>query len=153
MGKKEKIKEITKKTLKKLLFESKVKVDETDNSFLIYIDSQEAGMMIGRNGETLRALQHLLRLMANKEFGDFVSLSVDVAGYKDKRRQDLETSALKAAEAAVKSGRVQLLEPMNSFERRVIHMFLSRRPDIETESVGNEPNRRVIVRMKKKQLA
>ena len=153
MRKKEKIKEITEVFLQKLMIETKVEVEEKESNISVRIDSDEAGMLIGRNGETLAALQHLLRLMANKEFGDFIALSIDIAGYKDKRKKDLEISALKAAENAVKSGRVQLLEPMNSFERRIVHMFLSERDDIETESVGDEPNRRVIVKTKKKQLA
>lgn len=153
MKKEKKLKKITENLLKRLFFETKVEVEKKENVFLIRIDSQEAGMLIGRSGETLAALQHLLRLMANKEFDDFVSLSIDIAGYKDKRKSDLETSALRAAENAIKSERVQLLEPMNSFERRIVHMFLSNREDIETESVGEEPNRRVIVRTKKKQLA
>jgi spoIIIJ-associated protein len=152
MPKKEKIKKITEKFLKKLMIESEVVVIEKEDNITVRIDSEEAGILIGKNGETLRALQHLLRLSANKVFADFVSLSVDIAGYKDRRRQDLETFATRAAETVIKSGRAQVLEPMNSFERRIVHMFLSERKDIETESVGAEPNRRVIVRKKKKEL-
>lgn len=150
---KEKIKKIIDDFLAKMLiFEAEVKVGKVKDSYGVSLNLEEPGMLIGKNGETLKALEHLLRLLVNKKMEKSVNLSLDIAGYKDKRRQEIEEMAKAAAESALRSGRVQLLLPMNAYERRIVHLILAKRDDLETESVGEEPNRRVMIKIKKKEL-
>jgi spoIIIJ-associated protein len=147
------IKRIAKDMLDKMMVEASLDLSVNNGVANLSVVPEEAGILIGRNGENLAALQHVLRLMINKELGEFTYLVVDIAGYKDKRRRELEDMADKTAQSTVKSGRVQVLVPMNSFERRIIHMHLSAKDDVETESIGEEPNRRIMIKVKKKALA
>lgn len=150
---KQKIKKILDEFLQKLLiFEPKTKVEETAGVFELSLDCEEPGRLIGKDGETMKALELLLRLMISREFKEPVNISLDIAGYKNKRRLEIERRGERAAESALKSGRVQILLPMNAYERRVVHLILSKRDDIETESIGEEPNRRVMIKVKKKVL-
>lgn len=150
---KQKIKKILDEFLAKfLIFEPKTKVEKTAGVFELSLDCEEPGRLIGKNGETLQALELILRLMINKEFKESVNISLDIAGYKDKRRKEIEEIGLRAAESAIRSSIVQVLLPMNAYERRVVHLILSKRDDIETESIGEEPNRRVMIKVKKKEL-
>lgn len=145
--------EITKAFFDKMLvFDAEVNVKEIEGAYEISINSQEPGMLIGKNGETMRAIEQVLRLLVNKKMEQSINLSLDIAGYKNKRRQEIEEMATSAADSAVRAGRVQLLIPMNAYERRIVHLILSKRDDIETESVGIEPNRRVMIKIKKKAL-
>ena len=148
-----KIEEITKAFFDKMLvFDAEVNVKETEGAYEIGINSQEPGMLIGKNGETMRAIEQILRLLVNKKMEQSINLSLDIAGYKNKRRQEIEDMAISAADSAVRVERVQLLIPMNAYERRIVHLILSKRDDIETESVGSEPDRRVMIKTKKKAL-
>ena len=150
----QKIKKILDEFLEKLLiFEPKTTVKETAGVFELGLDCEEPGRLIGKNGETMKAIELLLRLLVSREFKEPVNISLDIAGYKNKRQLEIERMGERAAESAVKSGRAQILLPMNAYERRIIHMILSRRDDLETESIGEEPNRRVMIKVKKKVLA
>lgn len=147
------IKEITKTLFEHLLvFDAEPEVEKIDERYEIKLNCAEPGMLIGKNGETMKALEHILRLLVNKKIKQPVNLSLDIAGYKNKRKQEIEEMAISAAQKAIQSKRVQLLVPMNAYERRIVHVVLSKRDDIETESVGEEPNRRVIIKIKKKEL-
>jgi spoIIIJ-associated protein len=137
---------------KMLVFDAEVNVKEIEGAYEISINSQEPGMLIGKNGETMRAIEQILRLLVNKKMEKSINLSLDIAGYKNKRRQEIEDMATSAADSAIRTGRVQLLIPMNAYERRIVHLTLSKRDDIETESVGEEPDRRVMIKTKKKAL-
>lgn len=147
---KDEIKKITEEFLNKMLVAAEVQVLTNKDGFQLNVIPEEPGMLIGRNGETLKAAETIIRLMVNQKIGRFVNLTLDVAGYKDKRRQEIEEVAQKAAAIVKRTGRVQLLMPMNSYERRVVHLALTDLKDIETESVGVEPNRRVMIKIKKK---
>lgn len=150
---KKKIKQIFAEFLEKLLiFEPKIKIEENEGLFELRLDCEEPGRLIGKNGETLQALELILRLMINKEFKESVNISLDIAGYKDKRRAEIEKAGERAAESAKRTGQIQVLLPMNAYERRLIHLALKDRDDLETESIGEEPNRRVMIKVKKKEL-
>ena len=136
-----------------LIFKAEIKIKETAGLFELSLDCEEPGRLIGKNGETLQAVELLLRLMVSREFKEPVNISLDIAGYKDKRRQEIEKMGERAAESALRTGRIQVLLPMNAYERRVVHLILGERDDIETESIGEEPNRRVMIKVKKKVLA
>lgn len=133
-----------------LVFNAEIMVKKVHSSYEISVNSEEPGMIIGKNGETMKAIEQILRLLVNRKMGESINLSLDIAGYRDKRRREIEEEALRSAKNALRTGRVQILSPMNAFERRIVHTALSKNQEIETESVGEEPNRRVMIKKKRK---
>ena len=109
--------------------------EEVDKIY-IEIISDNAGVIIGKRGKTLEALQLLVNVITNKEVPKTKKVILDIENYRDKRRNTLKELALKVADKVKKTGKAQLLEPMNPFERRVIHMALQNDPDIDTKSEG-----------------
>jgi len=118
-----------------------------DEMAVLVLDIQTAGAdtLIGPRGETLAALQHILRLLVNRRTGRMVNLVVDVQGYKQRREQNLRRLAERMATQAVRSGRTVYLEPMPPYERRIIHLALRDHPDVTTQSVGEGSRRRVTI--------
>lgn len=114
-------------------------------AFVLNIQTAGADTLIGPRGETLAALQHILRLLVNRKMGQMVNLVVDVQGYKQRREQYLCRLAERMASQAVRSGRTVYLEPMPPYERRIIHLALRDRPDVTTQSVGEGNRRRVTI--------
>jgi spoIIIJ-associated protein len=109
-------------------------------------DEREAlGALIGRKGERLSALQHLVNLMLSKEMGTWTRVLVDVEDYRGRRERQLRDLALRAAARVVETGKMLQLEPMPALERRWIHLTLRDNPDVATQSIGEEPNRRVVL--------
>ena len=109
------------------------------------IEGDDSGLLIGRKGETLRSLQFLVRYLVSKKTGQRANLSLDVEGYDERRRQSLSNLANRVSQRVVKTGRSIELEPMNARERRVVHMALSDRDDVFTESSGSGEDRRVVI--------
>ena len=103
------------------------------------------GVIIGRRGETLDAIQHLTNYVVNKDSDKRMHVSIDAEAYRSKREESLTKLAEKMAEKAIKYKRSMALEPMNSYERHVIHTALQNYPGVTTSSTGVEPNRRVVV--------
>ena len=103
------------------------------------------GAIIGRRGETLDAIQHLTNYVVNKDSEKHLHISVDAEAYRSKREESLTHLAEKMAEKAIKYKRSMALEPMNSYERHVIHTALQNYEGVSTSSTGVEPNRRVVV--------
>lgn len=125
-------------------------VDEKDQeSVVVEVQGNDLSILIGRRSETLNALQYIASLIVSKEVGRWVPLVIDVQGYRSRRERQLQVLARRMAEQAVSSGKRQTLEPMPASERRVIHLELRNHPDVETESVGDEPNRKVVIKLKK----
>ena len=148
-----KIKEIVSAFLEKMLiFEAKIKVQKNEEIFEIKIDCSDPGILIGKNGETMRAMEQLLRLVVSKKMEAMINLVLDIADYREKRRLEIEEMAKRAAKSAAGSGQEQILIPMNAFERRIVHLILSKYDDLETESLGEEPNRRVVIKVKEESL-
>ena len=116
-----------------------------DNVVNIKLEGDVSGAAIGRRGETLDALQYLAGLAANREEGDYVRIVLDSGNYRDKRRVTLEQLAKKLANSVIKSGRSTTLEPMNPYERRIIHATISEINGVTSSSIGEEPNRRVVI--------
>jgi spoIIIJ-associated protein len=109
-------------------------------------DEKEAlGALIGRKGERLSALQHLVNLMLSKEMGAWTRVLVDVEDYRGRRERQLRELAERAAARVVETGKMLQLEPMSALERRWIHMSLRDHPAVATQSIGEEPNRRVVL--------
>ena len=120
------------------------KVEENNNA-VITLSGEGLGVIIGRRGETLDALQYLTGLVANRADGDYMRVTIDSGKYREKREKTLETLAKKLANNAVKTGRSSTLEPMNPYERRIIHAAVSQVEGALSTSVGEEPNRRVVI--------
>ena len=109
------------------------------------IRGNDLSILIGRRSETLSAFQYVASLIIGKETGQFIQLTVDVEGYRDRREKQLIQMAKRMAEQVAKSGRRQTLEPMPSDERRIIHIALRDHPDVITESTGDDPYRKVTI--------
>ena len=125
---------------------AQVKVyEEEKNRYKVILEGQRLGALIGRRGETLDAIQYLASLVANRGEGEYIRLSIDSGNYREKRARTLEALARKLANQAVRTGRSITLEPMNAYERHVIHTALQDTQYITTFSIGTEPNRRVVV--------
>jgi spoIIIJ-associated protein len=121
---------------------------EGEAPVLIDINGDDLSVLIGRRAETLNALQYILALIVSKEAARWVQVVVDVEGYRARRERQLRQLARRMAEQAVRTGKRQLLEPMSSAERRIIHLELRGHESVITESVGDEPNRKVSIILK-----
>lgn len=119
--------------------------DRSRSPLVVDIKGDDLSILIGPRAETLNALQYVTSLIIGKELGRSIPLVVDVEGYRKRRNQSLRRLAQQMAEQAVKSGRRQVLEPMPSNERRIIHIELRENAEVETESVGVEPRRKVTI--------
>src|SRR5690606_8738709 len=109
----------------------------------------DLSILIGRRSETLNSLQYISSLIIAKELGEWVPLMIDVQGYRERRERQLRLLARRMADQVVHTGRRQNLEPMPANERRVIHLELRNHDTVTTESVGEEPNRKVTIVLKK----
>ncbi|HEY5436846.1 MAG TPA: R3H domain-containing nucleic acid-binding protein, partial [Candidatus Limnocylindrales bacterium] len=108
-------------------------------------DREALGSLIGRKGERLSALQHLVNLMLSRRTGQWTRVLVDVEDYRGRRERQLADLATRAAQRVVETGKMLQLEPMPALERRWIHLSLRDNADVFTQSIGEEPNRRVVV--------
>jgi spoIIIJ-associated protein len=108
-------------------------------------DREALGSLIGRKGERLSALQHLVNLMLSRRTGQWTRVLVDVEDYRGRRERQLVDLAVRAAERVTETGKMLQLEPMPALERRWIHLALRDSPDVATQSIGEEPNRRVVL--------
>ncbi|MGN0742004.1 MAG: RNA-binding cell elongation regulator Jag/EloR [Candidatus Fimadaptatus sp.] len=126
----------------------KIYVAETSGSMSISMMGDTLGILIGRRGDTLDALQYLTSLEVNRDREDYIRVSLDTEHYRAKREDSLTRLAARMADRAVKSGRKVVLEPMNPYERRVLHATLQNHPYVQTHSEGEEPNRRVVITLK-----
>lgn len=122
-----------------------IEIKEKNNNLAINLSGNGLGILIGRRGETLNALQYLLNLCVNKNQVQRSKIVLDVEGYRRRREQTLERLALRLAEKAKQRGRNIILEPMNPQERRIIHTVLQGREDIYTYSEGEEPYRKIVI--------
>jgi spoIIIJ-associated protein len=142
-------KEILEELMRHLGFDVRVEVETGDTSRLNVVgndDGHEAlGALIGRKGERLSALQHLVNLMLSRRMGEWTRVLVDVEDYRGRRERQLRDIANRAAAKVQETGKMLQLEPMPALERRWIHLALRDHPDVATQSIGEEPNRRIVV--------
>jgi spoIIIJ-associated protein len=122
---------------------SRVDVRETDDEIMVSCVGGDAGLLIGKHGQTIDAVQYVANAAVHRR-GEGKSVTVDVAGYRERRRATLEGIAIRAADRA-RSGERVLLEPMTAVERKVVHTRLQDEPGVQTTSEGTEPNRYVVV--------
>ena len=114
----------------------------------INFDNEEQSYLIGYRGETLYALQNILTLIASKGINNRVRVILDIAGYREKRQKTLEELADKIANTVIKNRKAITLEPMQAYERKIIHSRLQTNERVETRSIGEEPRRRVVISLK-----
>jgi spoIIIJ-associated protein len=147
----------TESTISKLIFHMGLQAQisahygearEDRRPIMVDIRGSDLGVLIGRRSETLAAFQYIASLMVGKETDQFVHLIVDVEGHRDRRERQLRQLAQRMAEQVIKSGRKLTLEPMTASERRVIHMELRDHPAVTTQSMGEEPHRKITILLK-----
>lgn len=123
-------------------------IDVKEDTIYIKISGDKASDLIGYRGDTLEAVQNIISAIANKETNARVRIILDILDYKEKRKNALEMLAKKVEKTVIKNGKPFRLEPMNAYERKIIHTALQDSKEVTTNSVGEEPYRRVIIRKK-----
>lgn len=120
--------------------------DDDDRQIIsVEIEGDDLSFLIGRHAETLNAIQYLISLMVSHEFNRWIPIQVDIQNYRSRRERELQKLARRLADQVVATGRKQTLEPMPANERRIIHIELRKRDDVFTESVGEDPYRKVYI--------
>lgn len=131
--------------MEKMGIEAEINIADSEEGFFVDIDSNGSGAIIGRRGETLDALQYLTSLVVNKMDGEYKRITLDSCGYREKREETLIQLAEKISNKALKTGRPTTLEPMNPYERRIIHSAVAKVEGVNSKSVGEEPYRKVVI--------
>ncbi len=141
---------LIKDILNKMSVEAHVSIEQNIKGSVFNISSPDSSLLIGQRGINLHALQVLAQGISYRKLGVTARFSVDVDDYKKKREWYLRENAKKALQHVKETGRSVELEPMSAHERRIIHAFLSEEYGVETESIGEEPNRRIVIKPKAK---
>lgn len=129
--------------------EIRVEVDEKTRTLSFDIAGDQMGMLIGKRGQTLDSIQYLVSLVVNKESNEYLRVKLDTENYRERRKETLENLARNMAAKVKKRGRKVELDPMNPYERRIIHYALQNDRQVKTHSEGNEPYRRIVISLKK----
>lgn len=142
--------EFLREVLNSMGIKAEIRIREEKDALNIILAGPQMGLLIGYRGETLDSLQYLVSLVINKDHEEeYKRVILDTENYRQKREETLKRLALKIANKARRTGKVVKLEPMNPYERRVIHSVLQNDPEVKTYSEGEEPYRRVVVDLKK----
>ncbi len=140
------LRDAVERVVAELDLEAEVAVTESAEELRATVEGEDLGLLIGKHGTTIDALQHLaMRIALRGDVDDHRRVVVDAAGYRERRENALQREADRAAADALRYGRPVELEPMRAPERKVVHNYLSVRTDIETYSEGDEPDRRLVV--------
>ena len=134
----------------KLVVDIDIDYDEDTSTLNIELKGEEMGMLIGKRGQTLDSLQYLTSLVANKKKEEnYIKVKIDTENYRQRRKETIENLARNVASKVKKTGRTAFLEPMNPYERRIIHSELQNDKYVDTHSEGDEPHRKVVVTLNK----
>ena len=126
--------------------DTEVEVEENDEEIRVSVLGDDVGLLIGKHGSTIDALQHrAIRMAYLNQTGDRKAVIVDAAGYRERREAALKRAADQAVTDAIRYGRAVELEPMGAYERRTVHTYLRDRTEVQTHSEGDEPDRRLVV--------
>ncbi len=142
------IKETINEITKRMNAESNLEVRRREENISVTIFSSNNAILIGKNGKNISAMQLLIRQMVNSKLNKPISIIIDVGNYKEKRAKNIEYLAKKLAHEAYKTKTEITMDSMNSYERRIVHSVLADDKYVYTESVGEEPNRRVVIKLK-----
>jgi spoIIIJ-associated protein len=137
--------EVLQEMLRLMGVEATVEITMGSETSKLNVKGEDLGVLIGRRGEKLASLQHLVNLIVAKREGQWHRIAVDVENYRGRREEQLRDVAERAAKRVAQSGKIIQLEPMPAVERRIVHMALVENPRVRTQSVGVEPNRRIVV--------
>jgi spoIIIJ-associated protein len=141
----ERVRAVVARVVQALGLRATVDIREDDEEIRATVNGDDLGLLIGKHGVTIDALQHLAFRAAFRGFKERKQVTVDAAGYRDRREAALHRMADRAAAEALRYDRAVELEPMRAAERKVVHLYLSERTDVETHSEGDEPDRRLVV--------
>lgn len=150
----EEIRRQIEKLLEMLGVNASIATEDRDGQLFFNIRSADSHLLIGQHGQNLKSLQHIARLLARnlttepKVNSDTPNFSIDVEDYRRERSEFLEALARKAASRVRETKQLLILKPMNSYDRKMIHSYLASAQDLATESVGEEPERRVVIRLR-----
>ena len=136
--------------VKKMPENTKYDIKDAEDYMHVSLENENLGFLIGYRGETLYALQNILSAIAGKGINNKVRVILDIEGYKEKREKTLEDLADKMAKTVIKYKKPVTLEPMQAYERKIIHSRLQENSRVETKSVGEEPHRRIVISLKNK---
>lgn len=145
---KDEVKEFLSKLFTFMNVEAKITVTEDDSKIMVRLSGQNMGLLIGYRGETLDALQYLTNLAINKDSEEYRRIIIDTEEYRNKREETLRRLAKRLANKVQKTRKSIVLEPMNPYERRIIHSTLQNHPNVITYSEGDEPYRKVVIKVK-----
>ena len=129
--------------------EPEITIDDEEKVININLTGEDTGDLIGKRGSTLDALQYLISIVANKNTEEYYRVKLDTKDFRERRQKTLENLAKNVASKVKKTRRKVVLDPMNPYERRVIHSYLQNEKNILTKSEGEEPNRRVVIYYKR----
>ena len=141
----EEAKSVLQELLRLMDLEGTVEIGVGTETAKLNVTGSDLGVLIGRRGEKLASLQHLVNLIVAKKEGQYNRIAIDVENYRGRREEQLRDVAERAAKRVIQSGKIIQLEPMPAIERRIVHLALVDNPKIRTQSVGVEPNRRIVV--------
>ena len=141
----ERLRAVVTRVVQALGLRGTVTVEETEDELLATVDGDDLGLFIGKHGATIDAVQHIAMRAALRGDAERKQVTVDAAGYRERREQALQRAADRAVADALRSDQPVELEPMRALERKIVHMYLRERTDIETHSEGDEPDRRLVV--------
>ncbi|MBH0230247.1 protein jag [Halobacillus yeomjeoni] len=117
-----------------------------DRDIAMQLEGEKIAILIGKRGQTLNALQYLAQLVVNRESDQYFTVMLDAEGYRERRKETLENLAQRLADKAIRTGKDVRLEPMPSYERKIIHTALQNHKKVNTDSDGNDPRRHVVIR-------
>jgi len=141
----ERVRSVVSRVVAAIGLRASVDIEESDEEIRATVNGDDLGLLIGRHGATIDALQHLAMRAAFHSSADHKAVVVDAAGYRERREAALKRAADRAVEDALSFGRAVELEPMSPQERRIVHVYLRDRTDVQTHSEGDEPDRRLVV--------
>lgn len=143
------IKKTAEELLEKMGFKEatvEVKQQKTSPILIVSVQVEDAGQLIGQSGSNLNDLQRVLRILVSKKISEPPIFLLDINGYREKREEFLKELSQEIAGQVNKTKKSVMLQPMSSYERRIIHLELAERSDLVTESIGEEPERRIVIR-------
>jgi len=143
-----KVEKFLKEFVEKLANGTTYTLEIKEKCLYVSINGEDIGNLIGYRGEALYALENILKAISNKDSENRVIVRLDIENYKEKRIKTLQDVANKKARIVEKTGKMITLEPMQAYERKIIHSFLQENPKVETRSIGQEPRRRIVISKK-----
>lgn len=143
-----KVNKFLKEFVEKLSNGTKYTIEIKEKCLYVSINGENVGNLIGYRGETLYALENIIKAISNKDSKNRVIVRLDIENYKEKRIKTLQDVAAKKARVVEKTGKMITLEPMQAYERKIIHSFLQENPNVETRSIGQDPRRRIVISKK-----